>query len=124
MRPNPNANAKVGLGDDPHKGYDLIQPRRVTKMAEYDDTDKKAKPLKSPVTVSYKSSSKNAICKTGGKDTNRKNAMFQHNEHQISPLEALINGRNTGKHKSKKAKHTVDPYMVRLAKMQAAKQAK
>lgn len=81
----------------------------------HDDPRKKATPPAEPHTAKYKQGSKNSINKEGGKVC-RKNAMFQHNEHDMNPLQALIKSE----HKGKKAKTPrLDPYMVRQAKLKA-----
>lgn len=86
-------------------------------MSVHDDPRKLAKPLKAEHTASYKHSQKNAVNKTGGKDVDRRNALFQCNSDSVSPLQALLNAEYKVQPKRKPKKHTVDPFMVRQAKL-------
>lgn len=89
-------------------------------MSVHDDPRKKATPPAKPHTASYKQGSKNSINKEGGKVC-RKNALFQNNSHKANPLDYLIDSEAKPRQKKE---HKVDPFMIRQAKLAAAKAAK
>lgn len=86
-------------------------------MSIHDDPRKKATPPAKPKTASYKQGSKNAVNKSGGK-TGRKNMLNQRNAHEVNPLSYLLDCEA----KPRKKEHKVDPFMIRQAKLLAAKQ--
>ncbi len=89
-------------------------------MTVKDDGSKLAKPMSNKVkTAKYKQGHKNAVISEGREIVGRKSA-FNGNEFGLNPEQALMSAER----KPRKAKqHKVDPFMVRQAKLLAAKQA-
>ena len=87
-------------------------------MSKYDDGSKLAKPISIKVkTAKYKQASRNAIISEGKEIVGRKSA-FNGNEYGLNPEQVLIKAQ----HRPRKNKeHKVDPFMVRQAKLAAAK---
>lgn len=88
-------------------------------MSKYDDGSKLAKPISIKVkTARHKQSSKNAVISEGREIVGRHSA-FNSNDYGLNPEVALMKAQ--AKPRKAKKEHKIDPFMVRQAKLKAAK---